>query len=191
MSSCFTFLSNPSQSRRRNLGLTLFFFVTTTRTRTRTPTKNSPLLVYSGAWLSAYCLITTSLDDSWWGKKSSGIISRKDLQEKSAEKIFRKNLQEKSSGKFFRKTFQDLFSDILFRKNVQEKNLQDKFFRRHLQEKAWISKACNIEKLGPGTKSKSKGEALGQSISLNLVYPPPATHTPPPTFTTLLTHLGP
>ena len=24
-----------------------------------------------------------------------------------------------------------------------------------------------IEKLGPGTKSKSKGEALGQSISLN------------------------
>ena len=30
-----------------------------------------------------------------------------------------------------------------------------------------------IEKLGTGTKSKSKGEALGQIISLNLVY----THT--------------
>ena len=33
-------------------------------------------------------------------------------------------------------------------------------------------------------KSKSKGEALGQSISLNLVYPPPPpphTHPPPTT----------
>ena len=50
----------------------------------------------------------------------------------------------------------------------------------------------NIEKLGPGTntKHKSKGEALGQSISLNLVY----THTTPPThtqiFRTLPRHLG-
>ena len=33
-----------------------------------------------------------------------------------------------------------------------------------------------IEKLGPITKHKSKGEALGQSISLNLVYSPPTTH---------------
>ena len=36
-----------------------------------------------------------------------------------------------------------------------------------------------IEKLGPGTntKHKSKGEALGQSISLNSVYPQPTTQT--------------
>ena len=34
----------------------------------------------------------------------------------------------------------------------------------------------SIEKLGPG--AKSKGEALGQNISQNLVYP--HTHTPTP-----------
>ena len=41
-----------------------------------------------------------------------------------------------------------------------------------------INNCFHVEKLGPGknTKVKSKGEALGQSISLNLVY----THTPPP-----------
>ena len=34
------------------------------------------------------------------------------------------------------------------------------------KEKPW----AKVEKLGPGTKHKSKGKALGQSISLNLVY---------------------
>ena len=48
-----------------------------------------------------------------------------------------------------------------------------------------------FEKLGPSTKSK--GEALGQSLSINLVYTP-HTHTPPThptqTFMTLPRHLG-
>ena len=50
-----------------------------------------------------------------------------------------------------------------------------------------ISKIIKVffEKLGPGTKSK--GEALGQSLSLNLVYPsPPHTQT----FRTLPRNLG-
>ena len=36
-----------------------------------------------------------------------------------------------------------------------------------------------IEKLGPGTRSKFKGEALGQNISLNLVYTHVAPAPPP------------
>ena len=35
--------------------------------------------------------------------------------------------------------------------------------------------------LAQSPKSKSKGEALGQGISLHLVYPPHTTHTPPHT----------
>ena len=42
----------------------------------------------------------------------------------------------------------------------------------------WILNYDFVEKLGPGTKSKSKGEALGQSISLNLVYRPIPPQTP-------------